>query len=257
MNKVQEAKLKLHFTCGKETAKEEFDSCVRLYGQTPLKDASAHIALGGDGTTLDVLRKQVEQNIDVPIFALNYGTVGWLTNQKCWENLPDRIFKAQRFYVNPLQLEATLYPDGHKVRTYAFNEFSFFRGPSMQAVDLNVTTKDWIRKIRGDGVMIATPLGSNAYLKSAGGPKLPQGSNMLAIHANNATEPFSIVVPSDTVVAVGVCQHEKRPVRIECDSKVAIDSVSRAVVKLATHRRQILLFDKERKDRFSGKIFNC
>lgn len=249
--------MKLHFTCGKETAKDEFNSCIRWYGQTPLREASAHVTFGGDGTTLDVLRKQVEQNIDVPIFALNYGTVGWLTNQKCWDNLPDRILKAQRVCVEPLQLEVTLCPDGRKVKSYAFNEFSFFRGPSMQAVDLNIITKDWTHEIRGDGVMIATPLGSNAYLKSAGGPKLSQGSDMLAIHANNATEPFSMVVPSDTVVAVAVRQREKRPVRIECDSKVAIDSVSRALVKLATHRRQILLFDKEKKEHFSGKIFDC
>lgn len=245
--------MKLHFTCGKEVAKNVFDKCVQQYGQTPLREASAHVVLGGDGATLDVLRKQVEQRIDVPIFALNYGTVGWLTNQNSWGNLSDRIFSAIKIPVAPLQVEATLCPTGEKVKTYAFNEFSFFRGPSMQAVDLKVVTKNWCHRIKGDGVMISTPLGADAYLRSAGGPKISQGSNMLAVHANNATEPFSMVVPSDTVIAVSSCQNKKRPVRIECDSKQAIDHISHAIVKLASHRKQILLFDKKMAGRFSGK----
>ena len=245
--------MKLHFTCGKEKARVAFDTCIQWYGQTPLREASAHVVLGGDGTTLDVLRKQVEQRIDVPIFAINYGTVGWLTNDRCWENLSDRIFTAVKVPVTPLQVDATLFPNGQKVKTYAFNEFSFFRGPSMQAVDLDVFTKNWRQKVKGDGVMIVTPLGADAYLKSAGGPKLPRGSNMLAIHANNATEPFSIVVPSDTVIAVASRQNEKRPVRIECDSKQAIDHISHAVVKLASHRKQTLLFDKKIASRFCAQ----
>ena len=245
--------MKLHFTCGKETAKEACDACIQSYGQWPLREASAHVVLGGDGTTLDVLRRQVEQKIDIPIFAINYGTVGWLTNQKNWENLPDRIFTAVKVPVTPLQVETTLCPNGQKVKTYAFNEFSFFRGPSMQAVDLNVMTKSWCHKVKGDGVMIVTPLGAGAYLKSAGGPKLPPGSDMLVVHANNATEPFSMVLPSDAVIAVASCQNEKRPVRIECDSKLAIDHISRAIVKLASHRKQTLLFDKKMACRFSAK----
>ena len=73
---------------------------------------------------------------------------------------------------------------------------------------------------------------------------------MLAIHANNATIPFSMVVPSNTVVAVASRQNKKRPVRIECDSKQAIDHISHAIVKLASDRQQMLLFDKKRSDRF-------
>ena len=241
--------MKLHFTCAKENARSVLENCISWYGQYPLREASAHVVLGGDGATLEVLRKQVEQKIDVPIFALNYGTVGYLTNQRSWENLADRICTAQKVLVNPLQVEATLCTNGQRVKSYAFNEFSFFRGPSMQAVDLNVITNDWRHKIRGDGVMIVTPLGAEAYLKSAGGPKLPKNSNMLAIHGNNVTEPFSIVVPSDTVIAVASCQHEKRPVRIECDSKQAIDHISRAVVKVASNRKQTLLFDRAFKEK--------
>ena len=244
--------MKLHFTCGKEAAQHEFETCIRWFGQTPIRQATAHVVFGGDGATLDVLRQQVERNIDVPVFALNYGTVGWLTNTRSWENLPDRIFSALKMPVIPLQVQATLFPDGKKVTTYAFNEFSFFRGPSMQAVDLNVITKHWNHKVRGDGVMISTPLGATAYLKSAGGPKMSQSADIFAIHANNATEPFSVVVPSDTAVAVVSHQHEKRPVRIECDSQRAIDHVSHAVVKLAPHRKQTLLFDEKMLHRFSA-----
>ena len=245
--------MKLHFTCGKKNARNAFDMCVRWYGQCPLKEASAHVVLGGDGSALDVLRKQAEQKIDIPIFALNYGTVGYMTNDKCWENLSDRVFSAVKVPVIPLQVEATLSPTGQKVKAFAFNEFSFFRGPSMQAVDLKVKSQNWERKIKGDGLMISTPLGADAYLKSAGGPKIPHGSDMLAIHANNATEPFSMVVPSDTVIAVVSCQNQKRPVRIECDSKQAIDHISRAVVKLASHRKQVLLFDQKNAHRLLGK----
>lgn len=241
--------MKLHFTCAKENAQSVLENCIRFYGQYPLREASAHVVLGGDGAALDVLRKQVEQRIDVPIFALNYGTVGWLTNQQSWKNLPDRIFTARKVIANPLQVETTIFPNGHKIKTYAFNEFSFFRGPSMQAVDLDVKTQKWSHRVRGDGVMIVTPLGTDAYLKSAGGPKLSGNSNMLAVHGNNVTEPFSMVVPSDTIIAVVSRQNEKRPVRIECDSKQAIDHISRAVVKLEPSRRQVLLFDKNRKER--------
>ena len=236
--------MRLHFSCYKKDARVDFENCVKRYGQTSLERASAHIVFGGDGATLDVLHQQVEQCLNVPIFALNYGKIGYLTNQKDWHDLPDRILGAERVCVSPLTVQATLCPDGRRVEAYAYNEFSFFRGPSMQAVDLKIIGKNSQYDIFGDGVMIATPLGANAYLKSAGGPQLPRNSNMLAIHGNNVSEPFSMVVPSDTVIAIASRQHNKRPVRIECDSKRAIDGVSRAVIQMAHQRKQTLLFEK-------------
>ncbi len=240
--------MKLHFTFGKDSAKDAFESCVRLYGQSLLHSASAHVVLGGDGTTLDALRSQAEQGVDIPIFALNYGTLGWLTNHKDWEDLPDRILRSKQLPITPLKADITTFLNGKKITAYAFNEFSFFRGPSMQAVDLNVVTPQWQQNVRGDGVIVSTPLGSNAYLKSAGGPQLMPGASVMAIQTNNALHPFSKIISSDEAVGFSVHQHEKRPVRIECDSKLAIDNVSHAVVRVAKNRVQTLLFDRiERK----------
>ena len=83
---------------------------------------------------------------------------------------------------------------------------------------------------------------------------MPKGQNMLAIHSNNSSDPFSAVVPADTVVAVASRQNQKRPVRIECDSKLAIDHISRAVVRQATHKTQTLLFDGVKKNILANRL---
>ena len=251
---AKEPHLKIHFICQKENAKKDFESCISRYGQTDWSKADVHVVMGGDGSVLDDLHEQVKKDASIPIFALNYGKVGYLTNDKEWQDLPERILRAEKITVPPLQVETTLASSGQKVRAYAFNEVSFFRGPSMQAVDLDLLINDSRYNIFGDGAMIATPMGAHAYLKSAGGPQMPKGQNMLAIHSNNSANSFSAVVPSDTVVAVASRQNQKRPVRIECDSKLAIDHISRAVVKQAVHKSQVLLFDGVKKNILANRL---
>jgi NAD+ kinase len=240
--------LKIHFICQKENAKNDFESCISRYAQADWFNSDVHVVLGGDGSVLDDLHDQVKKDASIPIFALNYGKVGYLTNDKDWQDLPERILRAEKVMVPPLQVETTLAASGQRVKAYAFNEVSFFRGPSMQALDLDLLINDSRYNIFGDGAMIATPMGANAYLKSAGGPQMPKGQNMLAIHSNNSAEPFSAVVPADTVIAVASRQNQKRPARIECDSKLAIDHISRAIVRQATHKTQTLLFDGVKKN---------
>ena len=246
-NCAQEFSLKIHFICKKENAKGDFESCLSRYGQSDWSKADVHVVMGGDGTVLDDLRDQVEKDISIPIFALNYGNLGYLTNEKDWKDLPTRIEQSEKILVPPLQVETTLASNGKKVKAYAFNEVSFFRGPSMQAVDLDLLIDDAHYNIFGDGLMIATPMGADAYLKSAGGPRMPKGQNMLAVHSNNSVSTFSSVVPANTIVAVASRQNQKRPVRIECDCKQAIDHISRAIVKQETHKSQTLLFDGMKK----------
>ena len=47
---------------------------VKMYGNCAPDDAEVIVALGGDGTLLDVLRAHMHH--DIPVYGMNCGTVG-------------------------------------------------------------------------------------------------------------------------------------------------------------------------------------
>lgn len=143
---------------------------VAPLGQTSTCDLV--IALGGDGTTLAALRHLT------PVLGVACGSLGALTATAAdhLEAALDRVFAGDW---TPRTLPA-LEVAGSATR-HAINDLVLVRmGAGQVSVSVSVDDELYVR-FGGDGIVIATPLGSSAYTLAAGGPVLAPGSRGLVV----------------------------------------------------------------------------
>ncbi len=128
---------------------------------------------------LQCLHQQME--LGRPIYGLNRGSVGFLTNEFAMDGLMERISRAERAVIHPLLMTATR-RDGSTVTARAINEVTLSR-KSYQAAKLSIAVDGKLRldELIADGVLVATPAGSTAYNLSANGPILPLNAPLMAL----------------------------------------------------------------------------
>jgi NAD+ kinase len=129
--------------------------------------------LGGDGAMLRAIRENYRKGL--PFLGVNFGTKGFLLNDRRWfEGRPTSFQKLEY----PL-LHAEIRHEGHVSHKVAFNEVTVKSpGGHMVTLDLSLGGHSAMR-LRGDGLLIATPAGSTGYNVSAHGPVLPHATPSL------------------------------------------------------------------------------
>jgi NAD+ kinase len=163
------------------------------------------VALGGDGTVLSALRASAPAN--APVLGVACGSLGALTAIPA-DRLGDALERVRAGDWTPRPLPAlAIRPDG-AADQWAVNDFVVARrGAGQVLADLYVDDELYVR-LAGDGLVVATPLGSSAYSMAAGGPVLLAGTPAvvcmpLAMHGGNAPP---LVVPTTSTVRVEVHQ---------------------------------------------------
>ncbi|HJB66496.1 MAG TPA: NAD(+)/NADH kinase [Candidatus Mailhella merdavium] len=136
-------------------------------------DMDAALVLGGDGTMLGIGRAL--QPRAIPLLGINFGKVGFLTeiSSRDWEPhlqaLLDGDFSVQGHSVLHWALVRGHGEEGGS--GWAINDVVFARGNVARAVTLDLFVDDiFMSRLRCDGIIISTALGSTAYAASAGGP---------------------------------------------------------------------------------------
>ena len=224
------------------------DALARLtaeYGQTDPSEADAIVALGGDGTMLEVLRAHMSEG--VPTYGMNCGTVGFLMNALTTDDLPARIARADRARINPLIMRATG-RDGRVRTARAINEVSLLRQTHQTArITIEVGGRTRLGQLVCDGVLLATPAGSTAYNLSAHGPILPITSNLLALTPISPFRPRrwrGALLPYDARVRFTVQDPGFRSVSATADS-VEVRDVVAVEASIDRDSAMTLLFDPE------------
>lgn len=212
----------------------------------PLEHATGVVVLGGDGFLLDVLHRMLDEGRILPVYGLNLGTVGFLMNRhKGCEGLAKRIARARPMRVCPLRMEAVT-QDGVRHQSCAINEVSLLRETRQTAkIAISVNDKVRIPELAGDGVLLATPVGSTAYNLSAHGPILPLDSQMLALTPISPFRPRrwrGAILPDRSTVTFRIHEPAKRPVMVVADQKEFRD-VAEVRVEIARDMEMTLLFD--------------
>ena len=228
-----------------ELAQSARNTFVHQFGDCDSSEADVIVALGGDGFMLQTLH--LTQHLNVPVYGMNRGTVGFLMNEFSQDKLEQRLSATEEAVINPLRMRATC-TDGRQHTELAINEVSLLRqGP--QAAKLQIFVDDRLRlsELACDGALVATPAGSTAYNYSAHGPILPIGSEVLALTAMAAFRPRrwrGAVLPKAAKVRFEVIEPVKRPVMADADSRSVQDVVSVEIESAGdiTHR---LLFDPD------------
>ena len=228
-----------------DVAKQSCEALIARYGQTKESKADIIVALGGDGFMLQTQLKYMDSGI--PVYGMNKGTVGFLMNEHREEDLYDRLDKALKATIHPLQMVA-IDEDGQRHESMAFNEVSLFR-QSHQAAKLRIEIDGKVRMavLSCDGIMVATPQGSTAYNLSAHGPILPLKAPLLALTPVSAFRPRNwrgALLPNTAQVRITVLEPDKRPVNAVADN-TEIKSAVEVFVHEDRDATGILLFDPE------------
>ncbi|MFN3955799.1 MAG: NAD kinase [Pararhodobacter sp.] len=224
-------------------AQQARDGLIARYGDAALEEAEVIVALGGDGFMLQTLH--ATQALEIPVYGMNRGTVGFLMNAYTKGGLLERLEEAQETVLNPLAMRATT-TEGETRKALAINEVSLLRaGP--QAAWLRISVDDKVRmdELVCDGALVATPAGSTAYNYSAHGPILPIGADVLALTAMAAFRPRrwrGALLPKSAVVRFDVLDPEKRPVMADADAK-PVRNVLSVEIRSEPAIRHRLLFD--------------
>jgi NAD+ kinase len=213
------------------------------YGAVTLEDADVVVALGGDGLMLQTLHRTIGRN--VPVYGMNFGSVGFLMNDYAPDDLVTRLNAAKPTAIAPLEMTARL-ADGTRHRALALNEVSLFR-MSYQAVKIEIEVDGRIRldELVADGVLVATPAGSTAYNLSAHGPILPIDSPLLALTPISPFRPRrwrGAILNNHAVVTFRLKEADKRPASAVADS-AEFRNVVEVTVRENKAQRVTLLFD--------------
>jgi len=239
--------MRLHFITGKTASgKKAWHNLTKKYGQAESDRADCLIALGGDGTMLQVLHKFMHYNI--PIYGMNRGSVGFLMNNYEEDNLPERIAKADRENICPLHMLAESGKHG-RTEALAINEVCLFR-QSYQAAKIKIAidAKTRMEELICDGLMVATPAGSTAYNLSAQGPILPLMAPLLALTSVSPFRPrrwHGALLPDNVTIRFDVLDYKKRPVNAAADNR-EVKSVQSVTVALARNIKIAVLSDPHR-----------
>ncbi|WP_065329232.1 NAD kinase [Tritonibacter mobilis] len=215
----------------------------KRYGSVAVEAADVIVALGGDGFMLHTLRDTV--NLNIPIYGMNRGTVGFLMNSYGEGELLERLEAANEEIIHPLRMHAKDRA-GKLHEAMAINEVSLLRqGPQAAKLKISVDGRQRMAELVCDGALVSTPAGSTAYNFSAHGPILPIGADVLALTAIAAFRPRrwrGALLPSGATVRFDVIDAAKRPVMAEADS-VSFKEID--WVEIQTERRisHKILFD--------------
>ena len=171
------------------------------------------IVLGGDGTILYTL-----QHINIPIFPINTGSVGFLSETAAnndYNRYLDELEK-KNYEIEDVQ-RIDLFCNKLKMGT-ALNEVVLHAAhvSRIQTFEIKVNDQS-IETVRSDGIIIATPTGSTAYAMSVGSP---------IINPN---------VPCFVIVAIAPYSMNSRPIIISDEETLSI--------KILTDKETVMVMD--------------
>ena len=215
----------------------------KIINKQKLNKSDLVIVIGGDGFMLQTLKKN--KNTKKSFYGINSGNYGFLMNKFSEKNLIKYISKSKSINISPLEMIANT---GEKiVKGLAINEVSILR-QSRQAANLSIknNSKNIIKKLVSDGVLVSTPAGSTAYNLSVHGPILNLNSKKISIAPISAFRPrrwVGKIVGDKSKVIITNLDPKKRPVSAVADN-FEVRNIKKVTVRVQNKIKFNLLYDK-------------
>lgn len=180
------------------------DDSINLYGNNeydrfPSEDCDIIVSLGGDGSVLRAAQTAIAA--DKPLIGINSGRLGYLCSIE-YSEITDFNDAISHLEISPRYLLEFSYENN---KIYVLNDVIVAKNYFGETVDLTVridTVNDF--KVRGDGLIIATPTGSTAYNLSSGGPMLDAESDSFVLTpiCPHGSFPHSVVLGRRHIVSI-------------------------------------------------------
>ncbi|HQR37542.1 MAG TPA: NAD(+)/NADH kinase [Blastocatellia bacterium] len=189
------------------------------YSKFVSDDPNCILAIGGDGTMLQAIRKH--WRLRLPFFGVNAGHLGFLMNSR--DGVPDSLFPPEGIitYHLPLLYVEMVTASGETTSDLAFNDTWIERAASQAAwLEVKINGQVRIKKLVADGILMATAAGSTAYARSMGAPPLLAGTPALRLVGSNVMDPpgfKSALLSLDTTVEFTTLGGDKRPLNAYVD----------------------------------------
>ncbi len=204
------------------------------------------IVIGGDGFMLQTLKKN--KNSKKFFYGINSGNYGFLMNKFSLKNMIKNLSKAKMITISPLEM--TVKNKKNQTKKYlAINEVSILR-QSRQAASLSINygSKQIIKKLISDGVLVSTPAGSTAYNLSVHGPILSLNSKKLSISPISPFRPRrwkGKIVSDRSQITIKNLNPNKRPISAVADN-IEVRNAKNITIKTNQKIKFNLLYDKNR-----------
>jgi NAD+ kinase len=217
---------------------------VKKVSITTLKKSNIIIVIGGDGFMLQTLKKLHKYN--KPFYGINSGNYGFLMNKFSSKKIIKNLSKANIVTISPLEMIVRSKNNQVK-KSLAINEVSILR-QSRQAASLSIKhgSRQIIKKLVSDGVLISTPAGSTAYNLSVHGPILSLNSKKLSIAPISPFRPRrwkGKIVSNKLKVIIDNLNPLKRPISAVADN-FEVRNAKSIIVKTNNKIKFNLLYDK-------------
>ena len=210
----------------------------------PIAKSNFIIVIGGDGFMLQILKKFYE--FKKPFYGINSGDYGFLMNKFSEKNTIKNLSKAKTISINPLEMIVKNKSNNIK-KSIAINEISILRQSRQAAtMSINSGSKQIIKKIISDGVLISTPAGSTAYNLSVHGPILDLNSKKLAITPISHFRPRrwkGTIVSERSKIVIKNLNLKKRPISAVADN-FEVRNVKNVKIKINKKISFQLMYDK-------------
>lgn len=183
------------------------------------------IAVGGDGTTLNIAKQASLYGIQT--LGINAGRLGFMSGLERNElHLLSELVKGDYTVEERMMLTARVCEAGQPDREYhALNDAVISRGEWARLIDISVFCDNGaVTDTRADGLIVSTPTGSTAYTMAAGGPVVSPDNTCFIVTpiCPHSLMNRSIIFPAEKQLEITVGSDKNNHAYLSIDGNTSI-----------------------------------
>ena len=212
------------------------------------KKADMVVVVGGDGTILMTLER-----ISKPIFSINTGAVGFLTEVEAKDAIEGmkKVLQGKYFIEKRMKLKVLL---NEKRLSDATNEVIVHTVNIGKILSLQLEVNGTVaEEIDGDGIIIASPTGSTSYAFSVGGPVVDPSLKAFVVAPVAPFRHISspLVIPSNKELRVKILGRKKAKIVIDGMHSFPLTSKDSLVITRSSNMASFIRLE----DNFYKKVY--
>ncbi len=213
------------------------------------KVADLLLVLGGDGTLLDVANRVAAAAADIPILAVNFGSLGFLTEitlPELYHALQSALDGTASIDERRMLRSQVLHGSDVTAHRLVLNDVVISKAALSSLIELSISVGgQFVTSCRADGLIIATPTGSTAYNLSLGGPIVHPAVDAILLTpiAPHTLTNRPIVIPSRAAVRIAptlIGPHREAFVSFDGQFGLRLDPGDVITVESAEHSLKVV-----------------